>query len=122
MPLNGKQRRALRALGHHLDPVVLVGQHGVTDAVVAAVDQALHDHELIKVKIHEGPEDRKEAAQRLAEATGAELAQLLGRVALLFKKRDEDDGLQVVAECAQGAALLPSEGQGDSPERKGSGE
>ena len=90
MPLNGKQRRALRALGHHLEPVVLVGQHGVTDAVVAAVDQALHDHELIKVKIHEGPEDRKEAAQRLAEATGSELAQLLGRVALLFKKRDED--------------------------------
>jgi RNA-binding protein len=90
LPLNGKQRRALRALGHHLDPVVLVGQHGVTDAVVAAVDQALHDHELIKVKIHEGPEDRKEAAQRLAEATGSELAQLLGRVALLFKKRDED--------------------------------
>jgi RNA-binding protein len=90
LPLTGKQRRALRALGHHLEPVVLVGQHGVTDAVVAAVDQALHDHELIKVKIHEGPEDRKEAAQRLAEATGAELAQLLGRVALLFKKRDED--------------------------------
>ena len=90
MPLTGKQRRALRALGHHLEPVVLVGQHGVTDAVVAAVDQALHDHELIKVKVNEGPEDRKEAAQRLAEATGAELAQLLGRTALLFKKRDED--------------------------------
>jgi RNA-binding protein len=90
LPLTGKQRRALRALGHHLEPVVLVGQHGVTDAVVAAVDQALHDHELIKVKVNEGPEDRKEAAQRLAEATGAELAQLLGRTALLFKKRDED--------------------------------
>lgn len=90
MPLTGKQRRALRALGHHLEPVVLVGQNGVTDAVVAAVDQALHDHELIKVKINEGPEDRKEAGQRLAEATGAELAQLLGRTALLFKKRDED--------------------------------
>ena len=90
MPLTGKQRRALRALGHHLEPVVLVGQNGITDGVVAAVDQALHDHELIKVKINEGPEDRKEAAQRLAEATGAELAQLLGRTALLFKKRDED--------------------------------
>jgi RNA-binding protein len=90
LPLTGKQRRALRALGHHLEPVVLVGQNGITDGVVAAVDQALHDHELIKVKINEGPEDRKEAAQRLAEATGAELAQLLGRTALLFKKRDED--------------------------------
>jgi RNA-binding protein len=90
VPLNGKQRRSLRALGHHLEPVVIVGQSGVTEGIIAAVEQALHDHELIKVKINEGPETRQEAAQRLAEATGAELAQLLGRTALLFKKRAED--------------------------------
>lgn len=90
MSLTGKQRRQLRALGHHLQPVVLVGQAGVTEAVVAATEQALYDHELIKVKINEGPEDRKEAAAKLAESTGADLAQLLGRTALLFKKRAED--------------------------------
>lgn len=90
MSLTGKQRRQLRALGHHLEPVVIVGQSGVTEGVIAAVQQALHDHELIKVKINEGPETRQEAAQKLAEGTGAELAQLLGRTALLFKKRDED--------------------------------
>lgn len=90
MPLTGKQRRQLRALGHHLDAVVLVGQSGVTEGVIAAVAQALHDHELIKVKINEGPEDRHEAAQKLAEGTGSELAQLLGRTVLLFKKREED--------------------------------
>ncbi len=90
MPLNGKQRRSLRALGHHLEPVVIVGQSGVTEGIIAAVEQALYDHELIKIKINEGPETRQEAAQRLAEATGAELAQLLGRTALLFKKRAED--------------------------------
>ena len=90
MPLTGKQRRQLRALGHHLEPVVIVGQSGVTEGVIAAVAQALHDHELIKVKINEGPETRQEAAQKLAEGTGSELAQLLGRTALLFKKRDED--------------------------------
>lgn len=90
MPLTGKQRRQLRALGHHLEPVVIVGQSGVTEGIIAAVQQALHDHELIKVKINEGPETRQEAAQKLAEGTGAELAQLLGRTALLFKKRDED--------------------------------
>jgi RNA-binding protein len=90
LPLTGKQRRQLRALGHHLVPVVIVGQSGVTEGVIAAVTQALHDHELIKVKIHEGPETRQEAAQKLAEGTGAELAQLLGRTALLFKKRAED--------------------------------
>ena len=90
MPLTGKQRRHLRGLGHHLEPVVIVGQSGVTEGVIAAVEQALNDHELIKVKIHEGPEDRHEAAEKLAQSTGAELAQLLGRTVLLFKKRKED--------------------------------
>jgi len=91
LPLTGKQRRLLRGMGHHLEPVVIVGQAGVTEGVIAAVEQALHDHELIKVKINEGPETRQEAAQRLAEGTGAELAQLLGRTALLFKKRQDED-------------------------------
>ena len=90
MSLTGKQRRALRALGHHLQAVVIVGQEGVTEGVVAAAEQALKDHELIKVKINEGPADRHEAAAALAEATGAQLAQLLGRTALLFKKRAQD--------------------------------
>ena len=90
MPLTGKQRRQLRALGHHLEPVVIVGQSGVTEGVLAAVEQALHDHELIKVKIHEGPEDRHEAAEKLSQGTQAELVQLLGRTVLLFKKRAED--------------------------------
>ncbi len=90
MPLTGKQRRALRAMGHHLEPVVIVGQSGVTEGVISAVTQALNDHELIKVKINEGPETRQEAAARMAEGTGSELVQLLGRTALLFKKRAED--------------------------------
>ena len=90
MALTGKQRRKLRALGHLLNPVVMVGQEGVTPGVIAAAEQALWDHELIKVKIAEGPEERDEAARRLAEATECELAQLLGRTALLFKRRPED--------------------------------
>ncbi|HEY8210369.1 MAG TPA: ribosome assembly RNA-binding protein YhbY [Myxococcaceae bacterium] len=87
--LSGKQRRKLRALGHHLEVVVHVGQHGVTPGVLAAVEQALFDHELIKVKVPEG-EARHEAAEQLARETGAEVAQVLGRTALLFKKREED--------------------------------
>ncbi|NVJ02351.1 ribosome assembly RNA-binding protein YhbY [Myxococcus sp. AM009] len=90
MPLTGKQRRHLRALGHHLEPVVIVGQAGVTEGVIAAIEQALQDHELIKVKINEGPETRQEAAARIAEGAQAELAQLLGRTALVFKKRKKD--------------------------------
>jgi RNA-binding protein len=93
--LNGKQRRKLRALGHHLEPVVIVGQQGVTPGVVSATDQALYDHELIKVKIAEGPEDRKEAAAHLAKETGSELAQVLGRTVLLYRRREEDSKIDV---------------------------
>lgn len=90
MALTGKQRRKLRALGHHLEPVVQVGQQGVTQGVIGAIEQALADHELIKVKVGEGPAGRHEAAAQLSEATGAEVAQVLGRTVLLFKKRAED--------------------------------
>jgi RNA-binding protein len=90
VPLTGKQRRALRAKGHHLEPVVISGQSGVTEGILGAVTQALDDHELIKVKINEGPETRQEAAARMAEGTGSELVQLLGRTALLFKQRKKD--------------------------------
>ncbi len=89
VPLDGKTRRKLRALGHHLDPVVIIGHQGVTDGIVAAVDQALHDHELVKVKVNEGPAERHEAADALAAQTGSEVAQVLGRVILLFRQRPE---------------------------------
>ncbi len=85
--LSGKQRRQLRALGHHLKAVVLIGASGVTESVIAATEAALRDHELIKVKIGEGPADRHEASSALADATKSQLAQLLGRTALLFRQR-----------------------------------
>ena len=90
MALTGKQRRRLRALGHHLKPVVIVGQDGVTPGVLAAVDQALFDHELVKVKLGDCPEEKDEAAERLAGGSGAELAQLLGRTVLLYKAREDN--------------------------------
>ena len=84
---SGPLRRALRAAGHHLAPVVQVGKEGATDAVVRQLEQALLDHELVKVKVGtESPEDRFEAAERLAAATQAQLAQILGRTLLVYKK------------------------------------
>ena len=94
-PLNGKQRRQLRALGHHLKPVVQVGAQGITEQVISATQQALKDHELIKVKIAEGPADRHETSAALALASGSELAQLIGRVALLFRARKLNSRIQL---------------------------
>ena len=69
MALTGKQSRHLRALGHHLEPVVHVGKEGVTEALSKAIDQALTDHELIKLKLNpETPEDRAALATAIYEA------------------------------------------------------
>lgn len=96
MALTGKQRRHLRALGHHLSAIVQVGHQGVTDGVIAATDQALSDHELVKLKISENAEaTRDEAASALADATSSEVAQVLGRTMLLFRKRPKDSKIQL---------------------------
>ncbi|MFO0587282.1 MAG: ribosome assembly RNA-binding protein YhbY [Polyangiaceae bacterium] len=87
MPLTGQQTRHLRALGHHLDPVVLIGKNGLTEAVVAQLGEAITRHELIKIKLQpECPIDRGEASVEIAKALGAELVQVLGRTILFFKR------------------------------------
>jgi len=94
--LDGKQRRKLRALGHHLAVVVHVGQDGVTGGVVAALDQALWDHELVKVKLaSDDREVRREQAEALASGTGAEVAQVLGRTVLLYKPNPDEPRIEL---------------------------
>ena len=96
MPLSGKQRRYLRGLGHNLEPIVQIGKLGLTDAVTSAVDTALDEHELIKVRIGtECPDDRHDVAERLAPAVKSEVAQVLGRTLLLWRKRPKDSKIQL---------------------------
>ncbi|MBK9035945.1 MAG: ribosome assembly RNA-binding protein YhbY [Myxococcales bacterium] len=96
MALTGKQRRHLRALGHALAPVAQVGKGGVSEAVIAAVDQALTDHELVKIKLLESLElDRNDAAEQLATGTKAQIAQVLGRTVLLYRP-DPDEPVIVL--------------------------
>ena len=89
--LTGKQRRHLRGLGHGLKPIVQIGKHGIDDGLVAAVDQALADHELVKVKVGEAAKlDRHEAAQAIAAKTHSEVAQVLGNTLLLYRAHPDD--------------------------------
>jgi RNA-binding protein len=89
--LSGKQRRYLRSLGHELRPIVQVGRDGLDDGLVAAVDHALTDHELIKIKLGEAAElDRHDAAADLAARTHSEVAQVLGNTVLLYRPHPEE--------------------------------
>ena len=96
MALTGKQKRTLRALGHHLKPLLQVGHAGVTPALVLALEQALLDHELVKVRVLDtAPEPRAQVAVALASASSSEVAQVLGRTVLLYKARPEDPKIRL---------------------------
>jgi RNA-binding protein len=87
---SSRLRKALRAAGHHLSPVVQVGKEGVSEAVLHQLDEQLLAHELVKVKVGtESPEDRFEAAERFASEAGAQVAQILGRTVLVYRKHPE---------------------------------
>ena len=88
--LTGKQKRHLRALGHGLKPLILVGKGEVSEALIKETDEALTAHELLKVKLLESCQmDRYEVAENLAAACTAEVAQILGKTILLYRAAEE---------------------------------
>ena len=85
--LSIQERKRLRQIGHALNPVVMLGGQGLTENVIEETNRALNDHELIKVKI--GGEDREArvaAMNEIAQVTGAEIVQTIGKIVLLYKK------------------------------------
>jgi RNA-binding protein len=87
MTISPIQIRWLKASAHHLKPVVTIGQNGLTKAVLAELRIALAHHELLKVKVAAG--DRELRDSMIAEmtvATGAELVDRIGNVAVLYRR------------------------------------
>ena len=85
--LSIQERKRLRQIGHALNPVVMLGGQGLTENVIEETNRALNDHELIKVKIAgEDREARVAAINEIAQVTGAEIVQTIGKIALLYKK------------------------------------
>lgn len=89
MPLNSRQRQFLKAQAHSMSPVVMLGNDGLSDAVIKELDSSIEHHELIKIKLNAG-EGRKEQAQEAAQAVQAEVVSVVGRVAVLFRQRPDD--------------------------------
>ena len=88
--LTDAQRKHLRRLGHDRNPVVLIGNNGLGPNLVAEMDRALTDHELVKVRARVGDRDlRDELLAELATATQSELVQRIGHVALYYRRHPE---------------------------------
>ncbi len=90
--LNASRRRTLRQIAHHLDPVVSVGNNGVSPAVLTELERALKDHELIKVKIHQNARDERQAViNALSVASPCELVQTIGKIVVLYRANPDAD-------------------------------
>ncbi len=85
MPLDNKQQKQFRSIGHHLSPIVIVA-NGLSSNINNEIDRALNDHELIKIKVHSNDRDAKKAlVQTICKSRNAELVQLIGHIALIYK-------------------------------------
>jgi len=90
MALTEKQKKHLRRLAHPMSPVVMLGNSGLTDGVVAELDRALTDHELVKVSARVGERDaRNQALAALASRTTSELVHRVGHVGVYYRRRRE---------------------------------
>jgi len=95
MKLSGKQIKHLRGQAHHRQVVVSIGNNGLSDAVLAELEQALDTHELLKIKLPTGSRgEKKRLMDTLCDKTGATAVQLIGRVAVLFRPL-EDSGISL---------------------------
>jgi RNA-binding protein len=89
MRLSEKQKKHLRRLAHPLHPLVMLGNAGLTDGVVAELDRALHDHELVKVSARSKERSARDAAlDELARRTSALVVQRVGHVGVFYRRRD----------------------------------
>lgn len=90
MPLNAEQKKQYKSIGHHLKPVLIVADNGVTEGVAAELERALADHELIKVKVSIlDREERLEMIASLCQAGRAELVQVIGKMALIYRRNPQ---------------------------------
>lgn len=90
MNLKTAQKRYLRGLAHHLKPVVMVADKGLTENVMTEINAALDRHELIKIKLRTDRDTRKSHIEAIGKDCKAELVNSIGQVACFFRRNQKD--------------------------------
>ena len=90
MIVEAKYKRELISTAHHLKPVVMLGQHGLTSNVLSEIDRALNDHELIKVKVAGDRSEKTQIAQDISARLNAEFLRLIGNNLIFYRELSED--------------------------------
>lgn len=95
--ITGKQRSELKRIAHEMRPAVMIGKEEITPSVIAAIDDYLTAHEIVKVQIQEGALlDPKETANEIAEELGAEFVQAIGKKFVLYRQAADPDKRKII--------------------------
>lgn len=87
MPLKESHKRHLRALAHKLKPLIIIGQHGVTESVINEIDLTLEHHELIKIRVNAADRiERKQLIDEICQRTQCEMVQGIGHIAIVYRR------------------------------------
>ncbi len=89
--LTNNQKKFLRSIGHSLKPVVMVGQHGLSDAVLAEIESSMGKHELLKIKIRtESKDEKQQMVDKILDFSKSHLVQVIGNVVVIYRAFDEE--------------------------------
>jgi RNA-binding protein len=87
--LSPAERQELKGKAHNLDPVVIVGGDGLSEAVIAEIDRSLKSHELIKVRVSADRDEREAMLEEICAKTGAQPVQHIGKILVLFRENPD---------------------------------
>ena len=91
MKLTNNQKKYLRSLAHDLKPFVMIGQHGLSESVIAEIESTILKHELIKIKLRVSDrEEKQEVINKIIELSKAELVQVIGGVLVIYKPFEDN--------------------------------
>ncbi|MBT3195126.1 MAG: ribosome assembly RNA-binding protein YhbY [Candidatus Ruthia sp.] len=89
--LTNNQKKFLRSMGHALKPVVMIGQHGLSESVLAELETTMNKHELLKIKVRaDGKDEKQQMINQIVEVSKSHLIQVIGNIMVIYRAFDED--------------------------------
>ena len=89
--MKNNQKKFLRSLGHDLKPTIMIGQNGLTEAVLAELENTLGIHELVKIKMRsDDKEQKQQMIEKIVEQSQAALIQVIGGVMVIYRAFEKD--------------------------------
>jgi len=90
--LTTNQKKYLRGIAHGLNPMIIIGANGVTESLMAELENTLEHHEILKIKMASADrDDRKQIVDYILEQTGALLVQTIGKICVIYRQNDDTE-------------------------------